>query len=231
MRASSTFHIAFASALLATPPAVAASRGDSGFEVGIRTGYAFSAGHLGAPPNGNDGNVSDYVSGQWPFWLDLGYRFGHSLFVGGYFQYGVGFVNDDQQSGCRNANVDCSASDVRLGAMGRYHFAAAGRLSPWIGYGFGYEWGSFSLRQSILGSSSTDSSWSGFELANFQLGADVQLPRRAVIAPFISLSLGRFETAATTTRTGSTTTTVDQDVAKKSLHEWILIGVRIAVMP
>jgi hypothetical protein len=231
MRKSRTSRLVFVTAFLSATPALAAGSGDSGFELGVRTGYAFSAGHLGAPPDGMDEHVGDYVSGQWPFWIDAGYRLDHSLYLGAFFQYGVGFVNDDRQDYCRNANVDCSASDVRFGVMGRYHFSPVRQASPWLGYGLGWEWGSFSSHQSLIGSTNTEYTWSGWEYANLQVGVDFQLPHRAVIAPFISFSLGEFNNLTTTVKGGSTTTTTNQDLAKTSLHEWIFIGVRIAIMP
>ena len=215
----------------AAAPALGAERRGSGLELGLRTGYAFAAGHLGAPPNGTDYDLADYVRGQVPLWFDIGYRLNSEFYVGGYFQYGFGSVNDDQQTICRNANVDCSASNVRVGLMGRYHFAPVWLTSPWVGLGVGYEWGTVSLHQSILGNSSTDSSWSGFEIANLQVGTDFPLSSRFVLAPFVSLSIGQYQSNSTTTTTGATTTTADEDLAKKSLHEWILIGVRLAFSP
>jgi hypothetical protein len=223
--------IAIVAVLVLAAPALAVDQSRPGFEIGVRTGYAFSAGHLGAPPNGTDNDLGDYVSGQMPLWLDVGYRLIPELYLGGYFQYGFGFVNDDRQDLCRNANVDCSASDIRLGVMGRYHFAPLWQLSPWLGLGIGYEWGAFSLHQSLIGTSNTDSSWSGFELVNLQAGADFHLSPRTVLAPFVSFSLGQYRSTSTTTTTANTTTTTDQDLAKKSLHEWILIGLRFAFGP
>jgi opacity protein-like surface antigen len=211
-------------ALAAEPPA-------SGIEIGARTGYAFSAGNLGAPPNGTDNSVGDYVAGQLPIWLDAGYRLNTDLYLGAFFQYGFGVVNDDRQDLCRNANVNCSASDKRLGVMGRYHLPPVSRLLPWLGLGIGYEWGSFSLNQSLLGTSNTDSSWSGFEFANLQVGADYRLSPLFAVAPFISLSIGQFRSISTTTTTGSTSTTTDQDLAKTSLHEWIMLGLRVSYTP
>jgi hypothetical protein len=121
--------LVFASLVLAAMPSVAAAQ--SGAEVGVRTGYAFAAGHTGARANSDDQNLGDWISGQWPIWIDAGYRFNPNLYLGGYFQYGFGSVNDDHQVdqllsiSCRSANVDCSASDTRLGVMGRYHLMPA----------------------------------------------------------------------------------------------------------
>jgi opacity protein-like surface antigen len=220
-----------AAAMMAASTARGAEPTRSGIEIGARTGYAFSAGNLGAPPNGTDNSVGDYVAGQWPLWLDAGYRFDPNLYLGGFFQYGFGVVNDDRQNVCRGANVNCSASDVRLGVMGRYHFTPPWPVSPWLGLGVGYEWGTFSLHQSVLGSSNTDSSWSGFEFANLQAGADYRVSPLFAVAPFVSVSIGQFRGISTKTATGMMTTTTDQDLAKTSLHEWILIGVRAAFMP
>jgi opacity protein-like surface antigen len=203
----------------------------AGFEIGARLGYGFAAGRLGAPPNGTDNDLGDFVSGQWPIWLDVGYRLTGELYLGGTFQYGFGTVNEDQQNGCRNANVDCSASDVRVGLMGRYRLPPIMIASPWLGLGVGYEWGSFSVNQSVVGNSTTDTSWSGFEFANLQAGADFQLTPKIAIGPFVSVSLGEFRRMSTTMTAGGTTTTMDQDLAKRSVHEWIVIGARVAFMP
>jgi opacity protein-like surface antigen len=230
MRHSKVSGIAVLTTLLSATAAFAAGSSESGFELGFRTGYAFSAGHLGAVANGTDEDLGSYVSGQWPFWLDAGYRINSSWYLGGFFQYGVGFVNDDQQSTCRNANVDCSASDLRFGVMGRYHFARVAQLLPWVGYGLGWERGAFSIHGNTV-DGDTESTWSGMEFANFQLGIDFTLPRRATIGPFISYSLGQFDNHTTNTRLGAVTRTTDQDLAKQSLHEWIFIGVRIAILP
>lgn len=219
--------------LASAGPAQAAPRtvGLTGFELGLRTGYAFSSGRLGSLPGGTDQDLADYVSGQWPIWIDLGYRFRPSFYLGGFFQYGFGFVNDDQQRECRNTNVDCSASDIRAGIMARYNFLPAALASPWLGYGLGWEWGTYSIHQSAIGSSNTDFTWSGFELANFQLGVDFRIVRRVVLGPFISWSLGQYQNETVTTKTGTLTTTSDQDLARQSLHEWIFVGVRVAVIP
>ena len=221
----------FAAALLAASTARAAEPSQSGIEIGARTGYAFAAGNRGAPPNGTDSDLGDYVTGQIPLWLDIGYRLNRAFYLGGFFQYGFGIVNDDRQDVCRNASVNCSASDVRLGVMGRYHFPTVSQFRPWVGLGFGYEWGTFSLNQSLIGSSNTDSTWSGFEFANLQFGADYHVTPQVAVAPFVSGSIGQFRHISTTTTTGMTTTTTDEDVANTSKHGWILIGVRAAFMP
>jgi hypothetical protein len=223
-----------AALLTSSATATAATAADltaPGFEVGARLGYGFSAGSTGAAPNVPDNDVSSYVSGQWPIWLDAGYRFGGPLYLGGFFQYGFGTVNNADQNGCRNANVDCSASDMRLGIMGRYRLPAIMLAQPWLGLGVGYEWGSFSVRQSVVGNTNTDASWSGFEFANLQGGADFRIAQKVALGPFISFSLGQFQSTSTTTTNGNTSTTTERDLTDKSLHEWFLVGARVAFMP
>jgi opacity protein-like surface antigen len=233
MRTSSICATVFTAAFIAAAPALGAdsTRPGPGLEIGARTGYAFSAGHLGAPPNGTDNNLGDYVGGQLPLWLDVGYRLNADIYLGGFVQYGFGSVNDDRQNQSRNANVDCSASDIRLGVMGRYHLQPIGPALPWVGLGVGYEWGSYSQHQSVLGNTNSDSSWSGFEIANLQTGADFRIAPRVLVAPFISFSVGQFRNTSATTTFGTTTTTTEQELEKKSLHEWIFIGARMSFMP
>ena len=74
--------VAAALTLAAASPARGAEQAASGIEIGARLGYAFSAGHLGAPPNGTDNPLGDYVGGQVPLWLDAGYRFNHDAVPG-----------------------------------------------------------------------------------------------------------------------------------------------------
>ena len=218
-------------ALLAAAPARAAAQPESGVELGVRLGYAFPAGNVGTPPNDVDRSLGDYVSGQVPIWFDAGYRFNPLLYLGAYFTYGLGIVNDDRQDLCRNANVDCSASDVRLGLMGRFHLPPLAMLSPWVGVGAGYEWGTFSFQQSAIGATNTDFGWSGWEFANFQAGADFRVAPKVVIAPFLSVSIDRFGSRSTTTTTANSKITMDDDLVETSLHAWILLGLRAAFAP
>ena len=222
--------VVFASMVLAAAAVPSVAAAQSGAEVGVRTGYAFAAGHVGALANSNDEKLSNWISGQWPIWIDAGYRFNPSLYLGGYFQYGFGSVNDDQQTGCRNSNVNCSASDTRIGVMGRYHFGPTSQFSPWVGVGIGYEWTSYTVSESVA-STTTDSHWSGWEFANLQAGLDFSVASRFVLAPFISLSFDQYRHYSYTGNGGPFSLNGSGSPAKESIHEWILIGVRAAFMP
>jgi hypothetical protein len=72
--------IALVAVLVSAAPVLAADQPRPGFEIGVRTGYAFSAGHLGAPPNGTDNNLGDYVGEDLAKkslheWILIGLRF------------------------------------------------------------------------------------------------------------------------------------------------------------
>jgi len=139
-------------------------------------------------------------------------------------------VNEDHQDTaiCRLPNVGCSARDTKLGVMGRYHFVPDAQVSPWIGYGLGWEWGSFLTRSSSALNLSGDADWSGIEFANVQLGGDIRIHRLVVVAPFFSLSFGRFDSRS---GSGAWASPFFQNVGNESVHEWIFLGVRVAVMP
>ena len=229
--ARTIFAMVLAGALFSARPVFGAEPRRPGWELGARLGYGFAAGNTGAPPNETDLALGDYVPGQIPLWLDAGYRLTGDIYVGAYFQYGIGIVNDDRQAGCRDANVDCSASDKRFGVMGRYNLPLAWPLSPWVGLGVGYEWGNFSVQQSVFGMTNTDSSWTGFEFANLQAGADYQIGKYVAVGPFMSVSFGQFRHRETTMSNDMTSVTTDVDLAKKSFHEWIMFGARIAFLP
>jgi opacity protein-like surface antigen len=221
--------VVFALAFAGRPSTAAAQHGP---ELGVRTGYAFAAGHTGALANSNDQKLGDWISGQVPIWIDAGYRFNPLFYLGLYAQYGFGFVNDDQQTGCRNSNVDCSASDTRFGIMGRFHFAPAWQLSPWVGAGFGYEWAHLSsTASSTLGSAKVELKGSGFEIANLQVGLDWAVASHVVLAPFLSLSFGQYRYLLVSDSIGGISLTGDGSPAKESIHEWILLGVRAAFLP
>jgi opacity protein-like surface antigen len=215
-----------------------AQAADSGIELGARTGFAFAGGNVGTPQGGMNEPINNYVAGQFPLWLDLGYRIDPRLYLGGFFSYGFGVVSDENQTTCRETNVSCSASDTRLGVMGRYRFPVTGALAPWFGVGFGYEWGNFTWRgqtQGVDASLKIDSTWSGFEFANLQAGADYHLTPQVVIAPVVSVAIGQFRNMSTKTTTvtplGTTSMTEDEELAVTSTHFWMLFGLRAAYMP
>jgi outer membrane protein W len=188
---------------------------DPGFELGVRTGYALPFGKM----DGASKDINDSVSGQIPLWLDVGYRVTPNLVVAAYGQLGIGLLKKDCTSG-----TDCSVKDWRFGLAARYHFQPTSNLDPWISAGAGYE--IFSIDGS-QGSASASVTANGWELVNLQAGVDFQVSRAAYFGPFVSFSLDETTSEnATATIPGMGTISASTSDFDKSLHEWLLIGVR-----
>jgi|HubBroStandDraft_1064217.scaffolds.fasta_scaffold61990_2 hypothetical protein len=87
----------------AVAPASAHADDSAALELGARTGYALPLGGLGTKPYPTlSDNVSNYVVGVVPIWLDASWRFNPKLVAGAYFQYGIGTVNGNLTGDCRN---------------------------------------------------------------------------------------------------------------------------------
>lgn len=205
--------------------ATAAARDDVAFEAGVRAGVGLPLGKVSDPA----GDLDDAVGSQIPLQLDLGVRLFRKVFLGAYVQYGFAFPSDDFP-GCGDTGgveIDCSAHDVRLGIEVLYHFLPHGKLDPWAGVGFGYEWATLSEE-----SGNAELSWhvSGFEFVSFQFGLDVALSEHVRVGPFLSLSLAQYDDAtlecsAPNVCNGSG---VYNDIDDKALHEWLMLGVRVS---
>lgn len=184
---------------------------DSGFEVGARLGWGFP---LGESADGQD--LSDFVSGQIPLQLDLGYRLDPHLFVGGYFQYGIGFVSDDTCTG----GADCSANSVRLGLQATYHFTPVNQGNAgWLGAGIGYEWATLSAEG---GGSELSTTASGFEFFNIQGGYDFKVTDQFRVGPYGMFTLAQYSS----TSMEFNGVEQDGDIEDKGLHQWLFVGVK-----
>ncbi len=186
-------------------------------ELALRAGYGIPFGHTGktATDTTND-KLSDSIKGEIPLWLDAGYRFSPQLYVGLSFQYAFGFVPSNSEC---TQGVSCSVSDLRLGANVLYHLTPDQPADVWVGLGVGYEW----LELSASGAGiSVSGSGSGFEFANLQAGVDIATTPSFALGPFASFSLGQYRSFSLSGAGRS----MDQDITDKSLHEWLLFGVR-----
>jgi hypothetical protein len=124
------------------------------------------------------------------------------------------------------SGVDCSAHDIRVGLQGQYRFMPKESVNPWVGLGIGYEWlgGSISAN-TPLGSVEGSFDVHGFEFLNLQGGADFKVADGVGIGPFLSFSLGEY-TDGSVAATGAGTVSGSGELANKSLHEWLTLGVR-----
>lgn len=189
-------------------------------ELGFRIGYGIPAGKEGAAAGAPNANLSNDVSGIIPLMLDAGYRVNQNLYLGLSFQYAPAIVNTDNTPACTQSGVSCSGSDVRLGINLHYHLAPGQTFDPWVGIGAGYEWLTLSVS---AGGASADVSASGFELANLQLGGDIQAAPNLWIGPFAGVSFGQYRSISLS-QPGYPS--MDMDLTTKSIHEWIVFGLR-----
>jgi outer membrane protein W len=188
---------------------------DTGFTLGTRAAFGI--------PFGVAGNKADFnklASAAVPFQLDLGYRFDGNWSAGAYFGYGFALIADEAKSGLQASG----ATDVgghaimRVGLQGIYTILPDARFAPWVGLGLGYEWTRYASATPSGATSGTELGFRGFE-ASVQVGGDYALGHNVAIGPFASLSFGRFDHAIAG-RNDSV------DVADKSIHEWLQLGVR-----
>jgi len=189
----------------------------SGIELGVRVGYGLPLGTAYGIPVGavvQNAKWSDLISGMIPFWADVGYRIDPNWYVGGFFQFGLGFV---PSSFCQGAS--CSSNDLRFGLDVHYHFLPGGTLDPWVGLGAGYEIWNLSVSSGgISGSASTN----GWEFGNAQLGLDFKFSPEVGVGPFVTFSVAQFANASASVQALS----LSQSITNKTIHEWLIFGLR-----
>jgi hypothetical protein len=198
--------LAAAFAVLAVPLASNAQ-----VSLGLRLGYGVPMGEAQ-----KNADLSDGVKGQIPFQLDAMYHLTPNVSAGAYFSYGFAQVGDEFDEVCDATGVDCSASDMRLGAQAAFTFAQpTAKLAPWLGAGLGWEWGKLGGEVGGVDGSIT---YSGLE-ASLQGGADYRLSPKLAVGPFVNLGFGRYSDVSTDGPFGG-------DIEEESVHEWLQFGFR-----
>jgi hypothetical protein len=203
-----------------------ADEGDgTGVELGLRLGYGVPLGSAA-----ENADLSDFIKGQIPIWVDLGYRITPNVMAGAYFFYGFGLVADRM---CQEP-ADCSAHDMRLGLQGQYRFSPDGEINPWLGAGVGLEWlgNSAEVSQGAM-KMSLSSTLFGIQFLDLQGGVDFAVSETAGIGPFLSLSLAQFNSGSASASCSGlpagfscNSSGTDGDINNKALHEWLIIGAR-----
>jgi len=90
-----------------------------------------------------------------------------------------------------------------------------------VGIGSGYE-------KLSISSSGGSFDLSGWEFVNLQLGVDFAVGSSVKIGPWVGFSLGQYSTGSISDSTNG----VSQDLgSRKTLHEWLMIGVRLVFLP
>lgn len=216
------------------PPAGGGATADSGaswmaFEFGARLAFGLP---LGFAQGGNGNDLNQSVSNQFvPLWLDAGIRFLSNWYVGAYLAYGITSLTSSIFGGqCSQPGFGCSANDIRFGIDAAYHIIPDGKVDPWVGLGFGFEWLSLSetLDAAHSGSGAAithNNGVSGWEFVNVQAGVDFRLLNGALgLGPFILLALDQYSHASAASDNNGAT--VGQDIQNQALHEWVLFGAK-----
>jgi hypothetical protein len=203
----------------------------SGIEIGARAGYALPLGN--ASGNAND-NLSNYVNGAIPIFLEAGYRVARpNLSVGIYFAYEAGLVNTSANGGlnsmvtqyskgtanCSSNGISCSANVLMYGAQLHYHLMPEASFDPWIGAGVGMESFNFSLSG---GNASLGGSVTGWDYLILQLGGDYRAAPNFGLGPVAWFGMGQYGNVSVT----AGGTTASAAINNGSLHEWLTVGVR-----
>jgi len=182
-----------------------------GFQMDIRTGYSLPMGSFV-----KDVDLSNAVSGQVPFIVDIGGKPIPELFIGGYFGMGFGGFGGTSSDACKAAGEDCAAVGLHMGVEAQYHILPRGSVNPWVGYGLGYE----SLGRAVSRNGVTASaSVGGFEFARLMGGVDFRLTRVFGVGPFVDLSMATYSS----TSSGS--------IPETAMHQWLTLGARFVFFP
>src|SRR5690242_4991199 len=159
----------------------------TGIEVGLRSGYVLPFGQVMGGSGNN--NLSDFLSGGVPLWVDAGYRLNPNIYIGAFFQYSFAIVAENAASAaggggytkCGQNGLSCSANVLLFGANAHYHFMPMAAFDPYVGPGAGYEIANSNFS---AGGSSGGASYSGFQLFNVQAGGDYKFMPGLGVGPF-----------------------------------------------
>lgn len=201
----------------------------SGFQLGLRTGYAIPLGKVDeepvAPGEPDITAMSNTFGGQVPFIVDIGGKLSPSIFLGGFLGLGIGGAGGNLKTLCDGSGLSCSTATFRIGAEIFYGFIPDGSVNPWLGYGIGIE--SSGVGISGNGRSGTVA-LSGFEFAHLMGGADFRVSPIFGIGPFVDFSLGQYTRVTEDFGTGGR---IEGSIANTTMHEWLTLGVRGVFWP
>jgi hypothetical protein len=180
--------------------------------LGVRVGYAPAFGDI-------EKDAEMDVRGQIPVQVDALIKLSPTVAVGAYGSYGLALL---KSSFCEEG-ISCSARDIRAGVQAMFMAPKVGsNLVLWSALGFGYEW--TTETQKAFGES-VEEKFRGFELFNFQTGADYAFGRNLLMGPYLMLSVAQYTHASVKV---SFDPTLDQSgkLEEKSGHVWFGFGFR-----
>ena len=196
----------------AEPDTEPAAAPGPGFSLALSLGYAFPVSSWAQQQP-----LSDKYSGMVPIILEAGYRLSSRVYLGGYFQYGIG--NPPSCDG------QCSSNDIRVGLDIRYDFLD-GNAVPWIGAGIGWESANQSntVSASTIGPYAGSTSESGLEAVNLSFGLDYRFSSHIRTGPFVTFAFAQFSQLSDSGHRGGHDLYLQREHSKSSLHQWVLIG-------
>jgi hypothetical protein len=197
-------------------PAVApaSSANLEGFALSFGLGYGSPLGDIMKNTSGVNMAMSDGISDQIPFTLGAGFRVNQLFSLGLALQYAVLTIKN-----C-DTGSSCSGSDTRLGAEGRFHFAAEQSFSPWLSVGLGYEW----LGISETGANVFDLTLKGADF-EVQAGGDFRVSPTFVLGPYVGLRAGTYSSSSVS-MPGVGAGSADISDANQTTHGWLTFGIR-----
>lgn len=198
------------------------------FEGGLRVGYSFSNGDYasGVPiGSASDQNLLPAVSGAVSFGAEIGVRIAHSVFLGGFFDYGLLGTSciDPPANGVL---VSCSGHDIKAGVETILHLAPRGSIDPWIGVGIGHEWLQVSVTESGGQSGTATQTLEGWNFADVSLGLDFHVGESVGVGPYFELTSGSFTSDSESVTVPGSSASASSDVSSQSSHQWFTLGLR-----
>jgi hypothetical protein len=197
-----------------------AGSSESGFHFGLRLAYGLPLGYAVKSQQQTTGGaadkkMSDYVDGQIPIWVDLGWQFSSNFMLGAYFSYGFVLLDSKARNACDQRKVDCSASDMRLGIQAQYSFSPHRSVDPWVGVGIGYEW--FTQKEK-----DAKATLEGWELPMLQAGLDFGGDSGgSTFGPFVAFTFATYTKYRNDRSSGNVS-----ELGDTAMHDWLFLGIR-----
>jgi hypothetical protein len=183
----------------------------------------FSFGLAGAFPFGEveDGvEMSRVFDNQLDIDLEGGLRLSPHLALGLYLDLGVGDPARETRDACRAVGIGCDASRTRFGALLRYTFAPAARMTPWLSAGTGFEWAKITADDFY---DDEQFSYRGWEVLRLVGGIDLRSSPFFGVGLYGGVSFGRFDRGSDSLG--------DFDIDRERFHTTVKAGLRFTLFP